>query len=86
MIKGRWQNECHFENPNEPSVARGDYVFDSDHMFFSDYSKRLTESLDEINWTEVLLLSKELLSAKLGAQGFFLNGGVRQTQITLPMI
>ena len=49
--------------PSEPSIARGDYVFDSDHMFFSDYSKRLAESIDEINWTEVLLLSKELVLA-----------------------
>ena len=62
---------------NEPSIARGDYVFDSDHMFFSDYSKRLTESLDEINWTEVLQLSKELLSAKIRGSRIFLcgNGG-----------
>ena len=62
---------------NEPSIARGDYVFDSDHMFFSDYSKRLTESLDEINWTEVLRLSKELLSAKNRGSRVFLcgNGG-----------
>jgi D-sedoheptulose 7-phosphate isomerase len=62
---------------DEPSIARGDYVFDSDHMFFSDYSKRLTESLDEINWTEVLRLSKELLSAKNRGSRVFLcgNGG-----------
>jgi D-sedoheptulose 7-phosphate isomerase len=62
---------------NEPSIARGDYVFDSDHMFFSDYSKRLTESLEEINWTEVLQLSKELLSAKIRGSRIFLcgNGG-----------
>ena len=38
--------------------------FDSDHMFFSDYSKRLSDSLDEINWTSVLRLSKELLATK----------------------
>ena len=62
---------------NEPLVERGDYVFDSDHMFFSDYSKRLAESLDEINWTEVLRLSKELLSAKIRSSRVFLcgNGG-----------
>ena len=62
---------------NEPSIARGDYVFDSDHMFFSDYSKRLTESLEEINWTEVLQLSRELLSAKIRGSRIFLcgNGG-----------
>ena len=42
---------------DEPSVSRGDYVFDSDHMFFSDYSKRLADSLDEVNWTSVLQLS-----------------------------
>ena len=29
---------------DEPSVSRGDYVFDSDHMFFSDYSKRLADT------------------------------------------
>lgn len=62
---------------NEPSVAKGNYVFDSDHMFFSDYSKRLADSLDEINWTEVLHLSKELLAAKTRGSRVFLcgNGG-----------
>ena len=25
---------------DEPSVSRVDYVFDTDHKFFSDYSKR----------------------------------------------
>ena len=63
--------------PNEPVVARGDYVFDSDHMFFSDYSKRLADSLDEINWTDVLRLSEELLAAKIRGSRVFLcgNGG-----------
>ena len=62
---------------NEPLVARGDYVFDSDHMFFSDYSKRLSDSLDEINWTEVLRLSEELLATKVRGSRVFLcgNGG-----------
>ena len=62
---------------NEPSVAKGNYVFDSDHMFFSDYSKRLADSLDEINWTEVLRLSKELLATKTRGSRVFLcgNGG-----------
>ena len=58
-------------------VNRGDYVFDSDHMFFSDYSKRLAESLDKINWTYVLRLSKELLAAKFRGSRVFIcgNGG-----------
>ena len=62
---------------NEPLVARGDYVFDSDHMFFSDYSKRLADSLDEINWAEVLQLSEELLATKVRGSRVFLcgNGG-----------
>jgi len=62
---------------DEPSVSRGDYVFDSDHMFFSDYSKRLADTLDEINWTSVLRLSKELLATKIRGSRVFLcgNGG-----------
>lgn len=62
---------------DEPSVSRGDYVFDSDHMFFSDYSKRLADTLDEINWTSVLRLSKELLATKICGSRVFLcgNGG-----------
>ena len=62
---------------NEPTVGKGDYVFDSDHMFFSDYSKGLVDALEEINWAEVLLLSKELLAAKTRGSRVFLcgNGG-----------
>ena len=62
---------------DEPSVSRGDYVFDSDHMFFSDYSKRLADTLDEVNWTSVLRLSKELLATKIRGSRVFLcgNGG-----------
>ena len=62
---------------DEPSVSRGDYVFDSDHMFFSDYSKRLADTLDEVNWTSVLRLSKELLATKVRGSRVFLcgNGG-----------
>ena len=62
---------------DEPSVSRVDYVFDSDHMFFSDYSKRLADTLDEINWTSVLRLSKELLATKIRGSRVFLcgNGG-----------
>ena len=62
---------------DEPSVSRGDYVFDSDHMFFSDYSKRLADTLDEVNWTSVLRLSKELLATKICGSRVFLcgNGG-----------
>ena len=63
--------------PNEPSVSRCDYVFDSDHMFFSDYSKRLADTLDEVNWTSVLRLSQELLATKTRGSRVFLcgNGG-----------
>lgn len=62
---------------DEPSVSRVDYVFDSDHMFFSDYSKRLADTLDEVNWTSVLRLSKELLATKIRGSRVFLcgNGG-----------
>ena len=66
---------------NEPSVSRGDYVFDSDHMFFSDYSKRLADTLDEVNWTSVLRLSNELLATKIRGSRVFLcgNGGSAAT-------
>ena len=62
---------------DEPSVSRVDYVFGSDHMFFSDYSKKLADTLDEVNWTSVLRLSKELLATKIRGSRVFLcgNGG-----------
>ena len=46
-------------------------------MFFSDYSKRLADTLDEVNWTSVLRLSKELLATKIRGSRVFLcgNGG-----------
>ena len=72
---------------NEPSIARGDYVFDSDHMFFSEYSKRLQSHLMRSIGQRYCGYQRNYYLQKSRLPGFCVGMvGVRQTQITLRMI